>query len=220
MELDMPVTQIYTSPLLGIWKIDETLDELIKLGSAYNKALISEVNDIKSESRKKEYLAVRLLLRHIMDEDVIVEYKPNGSPYLSNDKYNISISHTKGYAAIVLSTKTNQGIDIEYISPRAYKLRKHFLNKEELALVDDLTLKTEDYTEVYNVATLLWCAKESAFKALECENVNFSEHFHVLPFEVIGRKGIINLKECKTADNKEFSLNYEMTDDYILTWTR
>jgi 4'-phosphopantetheinyl transferase EntD len=219
MELNMPVNQIYTSPLLGVWKIDETLDELIKLGSAHNKALVLGVNTMKSESRKKEYITVRLLLRQLMQEDVDIEYKPNGSPYLSNGKYNVSISHTKGYAAIVLSDKTNQGIDIEYISPRAYNLRKHFLNREELAFVDALTLNAAD--DIYNnVATLLWCAKESAYKALGCENVNFSEHLHVLPFEITGRKGVFNLKECKSPNNKVFNLNYEITDDYILTWTR
>lgn len=209
----MPVLQTYTSPLRGIWKITETFPELMSLFNPNNEELSSYIDKIKSEARKKEYLAVRLLLKHLLGKEVQIFYHIDGSPYPADGKYHISISHTKGYAAIILSEESNPGIDIEYRSERALTLKERFLSKEESDLIHvKKSISPADF------ATIFWCAKETAFKSLKCGNVDFIKHLHILSCSMKENSGTLITKEKRTEKKQSFVINFEITGDYILTW--
>ena len=72
-----------------------------------------------------------------------------GRPYLSHG--NISLAHTKQYAAVAYHSNHACGIDIEYISERVRHIRHKFLNQKELRAFGH-SLKT---------LTIAWCAKEA-----------------------------------------------------------
>ena len=50
----------------------------------------------------------------MLGRETPVAYHPDGIPYLPDADLHISISHTKGYAAVLLDTQPRIGIDIEY----------------------------------------------------------------------------------------------------------
>ena len=52
--------------------------------------------------RRLEWLAVRVLLYTLSGEEKEIAYHPSGKPYLADDSASLSISHTKGYVAVVL----------------------------------------------------------------------------------------------------------------------
>ena len=171
-----------------------------------------EVRGMLSDSRKCERLAVRLLVRDLTGLEMRVCYKENGAPYLTDSHFNISISHTKGFAAVILSELPHPGIDIEYRSERAWKLHTKFLNAKELAFFDP-----HPYTQQVLIATICWCAKETAYKALQETEVDFIKHLHISPF-TISDTGRLLLNETKTSAQETYQIQYQITDDYVLAW--
>jgi len=211
----MPLFYVHQSPVIGVWKIVEPWQELLDL--FHNKTLYAdEVLKIQSDKRKSEWLAVRLLIKQLTGAEMLVDYKDNGAPFLRDSPYHISIAHTKGFAALMLSNQTHPGIDIEYRSERALRLCGKFLNPIELEQLSRLrTNYLPNQEEVF--ATLCWCAKETAFKALQENDVDFIKHLQINPF-TFSDKGVILLQETKTHKKETYPIHYQVTDDYLLTW--
>lgn len=216
----MPLYHLHQSPVIGIWKIAETWQAMLEMFQ--NKTLYAEeALKMKSDKRKCEWLAIRLLLKHLTGTEMIVGYRDNGSPFLINSRYHISISHTKDYAALILSENPDPGIDIERQSERAWKLREKFMNEKELKQFALLFAKAPPDKEIIarqaTLATIYWCAKETAYKALQSKEVDFIEHLHIAPFTA-SDKGIICLKETKTPIQMSYHMHYHLFDDFVLTY--
>ncbi|MDR0743006.1 MAG: 4'-phosphopantetheinyl transferase superfamily protein [Tannerella sp.] len=204
---------------MGIWKISESWQELFDL--LINKeAYYPDLKKIQADKRKQEWLATRLLLQHLSGGDTYISYQKNGAPFLPGRTDHISISHTQGFAAVLLSKSPHPGVDIEYHSERAWRLRKKYMNERELTFIMSLSdhkskgnALTTDETEI---ATICWCAKETAYKALGETEVDFSEHLRIEPF-CPAKEGILILNERRTEQKRSFKINYRVTDDFILT---
>ena len=173
----MPILFTQESPAMGVWKITETWQDMLEYFKD-NDNYSYDIQKIQSDKRKQEWLAVRLLLKYLHGPDVYISYLENGTPVLQNSKYSISISHTKGFAAVILSKSKNPGIDIEYLSGRAWKLHEKYLGENELKMFD--FLQDSRYRE--KLATICWCAKETAFKALQHNEVDFINHLQIFFF--------------------------------------
>ena len=226
----MPLLLTYESPVMGIMEITEPWQDMLE-SLKQNDRYLSELNKIRSDKRKQEWLTVRFLLKKLSGPDTYIDYHDNGAPFLPGSSYHISISHTKGYAAVILSEDEYPGIDIEYRSERAWKLRKKFLSDKEsgvfLSLSSYADLNVQSRIECNDdikrkishadVATIFWCAKETAFKALQQAEVDFIEHLHILPF-ALSDEGILTLKETKTPSEQVFSINYKIAENYIIAW--
>ena len=128
----MPLLMKHTGPLWGIWKIEESSEVLLSL-LRNREEYLPQLELIRTEQRRREWLACRVLLQELTGGPVCVAYRPNGAPYLSGSSLHISISHTKGYAAVLLQNRPAAGIDIEYHSGRVSRIRSRFMNPEEEA---------------------------------------------------------------------------------------
>lgn len=149
-------------------------------------------------------------LKELLGEEARVDYHSTGAPFLACVPLYISISHTKDYVAVILD-KRPTGIDIEYRSDRILKIRSRFMNPEEEAGID---LEHE-------VEHLLihWCAKETLFKIIGQEGVDFQKHLHVNPFPYLS-SGTFKGRETRTEACREYELAYQVTPDYVLTWLK
>ena len=116
-----------------------------------NQAMTS----FKSQTRQKEWLCTRLLLKFIEGDNAIIEYSSNGAPILLNSDKHISISHSGNFVAIALS-KHQVGLDVQVINDKPLRLKSRFLSNQELTL-----LKSDKDVEG---AVKLWCAKEAVYK--------------------------------------------------------
>jgi phosphopantetheinyl transferase len=204
---------------MGLWKISESWRELFDL--LINKeAYYPDLQQIQADGRKQEWLATRLLLQHLSGREMHISYQKNGAPFLPDSEYHISISHTRGFAAVLLSKNPHPGIDIEYHSERAWKLREKYMHEDELAFIRSLGDHTHKEglptAKAAETATLYWCAKETAYKALGETAVDFSEHLCIEPFEPL-KEGVLLLHERRTEQKRSFSINYRITEDFILT---
>jgi Phosphopantetheinyl transferase len=160
-----------------------------------------------AEVRKKEWLAVRVLLKEILNEEKIIRYLPSGKPYLEDGSFNISISHTKGYAAIILDKQNKVAIDIEQISPRVNTIRSRFMNE-----VEEKNLSKE--RELIHLL-LHWSAKESLYKFLDDEKIEFKTQLIIKAFE----PKINEWSEFSAiAKGLNYTTHYYVNDDYVLTY--
>lgn len=222
----MPLLYKTDDPLMGIWKMTESWQEL--LAAFPDQTVACEVDTIQSAKRKQEWLAIRLLLNELLPHPesppgrmATIAYHPNGAPYLRDTPCHISLTHTTGYAAVILSQHPHPGIDIEYHSDRAWKLRNKFLGQQEQEFFTQLSDKQlNNKTGVLQksaFATVCWCAKETVYKSLQQDSVDFMEHLHIQPFH-LSKEGILQLKETKTPQQKMYNIHYQTTNEYILTW--
>ena len=203
----MPLLMKHTGPLWGIWKIEEPSEVLLAL-LQNRKEYLPQLELIRTEQRRREWLASRVLLQELTGGSALIAYHPNGAPYLSGSSLHISISHTKGYAAVLLQDHPAAGIDIEYRSERVSRIRSRFMNTEEEAGID----------KEYETEHLLlhWCAKETLFKMVGYEEVDFLRHLHVCPFPY-AEKGSFTVYETRTGERTVYRLNYLVTPDFVLT---
>ena len=193
---------------IGVWQITETEEELKELSSTPTDEM-EEISFIRSESLRKQRLAVRALLNTMFDDKVYLSHHDNGKPYIENNPINISITHTAKYVAVILHEEENVGIDIESLDRDFSAVEKKALSEDE---IDDL----EDEKRNEQLA-IYWCAKEAIFKLLSRYNVDFAEQIEVERFRPRG-EGELEATFTYKDEEEEFDLEYITFDRHVLVW--
>ena len=187
--------------IIAIWHITESLLEFASLYPQLKKVLNELSKQFKSEAHILEKLAVRALIETLFpNQNIVLTHTSSGKPQLSNN-VNISISHTKNFAAIIISEHNNVAIDIEYNIKKTKKLGKRFLLKNE-------TPQTEEEYAIH------WCAKETLFKYFDNKQL-FLTNFFITPFKAKERGKIIG---NTTFSDQIISIFYENTPHFVLTY--
>ena len=194
---------------IGVWQITETEQELMELSSTPTDEM-EEISLIRSESLRKQRLAVRALLNPLFDEKVYLSHHDNGKPYLENNPINISITHTEKYVAVILHEENDCGIDVESLDRDFSAVEKKALSEDEIEDLEDE--KRNEQLAIY------WCAKEAIFKLLSRYNVNFAEQIEVERFRVRGEGELEATFIDKNEDEEEFDLEYMTFDRHVLVW--
>ena len=207
----MPLYRTYKKGDLtvGIWKVDETVEQL---RSMFHHFSIYEegFSRFTSEKRQQEWLAVRVLLKELCGEEKEIVYHPSGKPYLKDGSAFISFSHTHGYVSVALHPYAEVGVDIEQYGTRVQRVASRFIREDERVSV-------EAGDEVYAML-LHWSAKETLFKLLDNEAVDFINHLHVLPFRP-EQSGTFEACEYRSGRNQKFLVHYDTHPDYVLTFS-
>ena len=193
---------------IGVWQITETEEELKELSSTPTDEM-EEISFIRSESLRKQRLAVRALLNTLFDEKVYLSHHDNGKPYLENNPVNISITHTEKYVAVILHEEENVGIDIESLDRDFSVVEKKALSEDEIEDLEDE--KRNEQLAIY------WCAKEAIFKLLSRYNVDFAEQIEVERFRPRG-EGELEATFTYKDEEEEFDLEYITFDRHVLVW--
>lgn len=194
----------------AVWKMEESLDVLLLLLPGARRAFCEqELNRFVSERRKMEWLSVRVLLYSMLQEDKEIGYSPEGKPYLTDHSFFISISHTKGYVAVILSPIAPVGIDIEQYGHRVKRVYDRFIRPDE---------QVEPYLGDVTWSMLLhWSAKETIFKSMENADADLRKLClsHFVPQE----EGTFQVQEYATEQQQSFTVGYRISPDFVLTWT-
>lgn len=208
----MPLFQQYSdlSCRWAIWRIDESLDELLAQlpGRAEFEPSLAACGSVR---RRLERTAVRVLLSRLLGGPVSVVYRSDGKPLLENHpETDLSISHTDGYAAVILGTPgLRVGIDIERYATRIRRLRSRIVSDSEQIV----SWQGDDTWSLL----LHWSAKEVLFKCMGQREVDFLEHLHICPFHP-DSKGCFSAWETRTGQNLHYDICYRLHPDYVLTW--
>lgn len=203
-ELDDPVHL-----RIGVWQISESEAELREMTSIPSDEL-EEISYIKSESLRKQKLAVRALLDALFEEKVYLSHHDNGKPYLENDPTNISITHTDKYVAVILSTEAEVGIDCESLDRDFSAVEKKALSEDE---IDDL-----DDDQRNEQLAIYWCSKEAIYKLTSQYNVDFAEQIELDSFR-FRKEGDLDATFTDKDDfENELELHYITFDRHVLVW--
>jgi 4'-phosphopantetheinyl transferase EntD len=194
------ITYLSETIRIGLWSITETLEDFF-LRYSYLTDYRDEVEkNFKADNRKREYLAVRALLYEMTSGNGRILYDGDGSPYLIDGQF-CSISHTRGYAVLIISEMFPVGIDIEYYSSRVEKIADRFI-------------RTDEKAETIMLKLIHWSAKEALFKLFHNDRLDYFD-MKLRPFTEEKSGAIIaeNLKFGTVQD-----IYYIIDDEYVLTY--
>ena len=194
---------------LGVWHITETEAELKALSSIPSDEL-EEISFIKSESLRKQKLAVRALLDCMFDEKVYLSHHDNGKPYIENNATNISITHTDKYVAVILNDLDDVGIDCESLDRDFSAVEKKALSEDEIEDLDDD--RRNEQLAIY------WCAKEAVYKKLSRYGVDFAEQIEIDSFHPKGEGELEATFIDKDGYEEDYNLEYITFDRHVLVW--
>ncbi|MDR0941226.1 MAG: 4'-phosphopantetheinyl transferase superfamily protein [Bacteroidales bacterium] len=155
--------------------------------------------------RQQEFAATRTLLYALLGSSYEhIRYTAEGKPYLRN--YNISISHSKHYCAIILNSQAQVGIDIEEFRPKIAQLAPRFMTDAEL----------QQFTTIEQ-QTLVWCAKEALFKYSNAGS-DLRRYFHIHSIDGNSEKGCISAEIKSNTMTGLHELFYLQNPDFYLVW--
>lgn len=194
---------------LGIWQITETESELRQLSSIPSDEL-EELSYIKSESLRKQKLAVRALLDALFEEKVYLSHHDNGKPYIENSATNISITHTTKYVAVIVNDSEEVGVDCESLDRDFSAVEKKALSEDE---IDDL-----DEDQRNEQLAIYWCAKEAVYKKMSQYNVDFAEQIEIEDFRPRGEGELNATFIQKDGFEEELLLQYMTFDRHVIVW--
>lgn len=194
--------------LIGLWEIQEDFDTL------YNRVLLDEdekatLFSFKNPERQVEWLSVRALLNNLTEKNSKIIYNQDHKPFLFDNSFNISISHSKKLTSILLGKHKQVGIDLEYMSHRINNIAHKFINSEEYITPN----KNFELLHLY----IHWCAKEALYKICDKVNINFKENLTIQPFE-IDHSGVIKGIHHNNDIHEEFKMNYQVRDNYVIVY--
>ena len=196
---------------ISVWQITETEQELIEMCSVPTDEM-EEISLIRSESLRKQKLAVRALLNEVFEEKVYLSHHDNGKPYLENCVTNISITHTEKYVAIITHDEDDLGIDIESLDRDFSAVEKKALSEDEIDDLDD------DKEEKNEQLAIYWCAKEAIYKRMSINRVDFAEQIEVEKFNLRDEGELEATFIHKDEHEEEFELGYMTFDRHVLVW--
>ena len=177
---------------LAVWKMDDPLDSLPRPRQV-------DLSQYKTQ-RLREKLTEYVLLSELANQDgLVIDHDEDGAPLVEG--FNISISHTKGWAAMILSKWHRSGVDIEYVSDRVNKIVSRLMRDDEPQ-------------DTLNERIITWCAKEAAYKYYHEQHLGFLE-MRLLPFtqQETGTANLVNLRQGETK-----TVNYEVNKDFVLVY--
>lgn len=184
---------------LGLWKMEDDILQILSQSSDMRKLFDTEISQYRSDSRRNEKLAVYSLLWKMTKSKIRISHNDNGKPIV--DGYNISISHTRGFASVILSKSKNVAVDIEYYSDRVGRIADKFIRKDEIAKDIDSQL-------------INWSAKETVYKYFSEQDLQYFDMKLMPNAEIENTKQVQNLK---TNDYQD--VYYELNKEYVLTYT-
>ncbi len=186
---------------LIVWEIDETMNYFLK-------KLPEDLQFLPSanEKRNLEWLASRYVLSLLVPETKISKDQ-NKKPHLVDDFRYISISHTLGYAACMVSTLPC-GIDIELDHPRIKKIATKYNLPDELELLKkDVSYQKRLYQ--------IWCAKEAMYKAYGLGGLDFKKELWVEIDALLKDHTTFEGSLIKEGKESFFKLNYVHVEEKI-----
>lgn len=203
-----------SSLIIVVWQISETEEELLNLLPTLREEEKSFFSRLSFPARRLEWLASRVLIHHYTGQYPAARYKDNGQPFLIDCNDKISISHTRGYAAISVSQEKTPGVDIEYPSPRIEKVMNRFLHPEEKAFLSSKGVLKE------HQLGLIWCLKEAVFKKCGIPGLIFKDQIIAQPFTPLTQDGTFSARVIHTQRSPELlQLKYIIHKNFYLAWT-
>lgn len=202
------IKSISDDSTLGLWHMSESWHDLKETVNLSDGELLA-LEDKKTDRRRQEWLACRMLLQEMTELQPVIMYDENRKPHIKDSIKQLSMSHSGEYASVYVHDNKPVGVDLQQMKPSISKGADYFLNEAEMQwtnLNDNVLLH------------LIWCAKEAVFKYAGDADLDLKKHIITNPFQS-NQNGVIEVCIQKENINKSVKVHYDAFDDYILAWT-
>jgi len=189
---------------LAIWKIEEPLPFFLDQ-TPYDALYFSTIHH---PEKQLEFAASRYLAAQLsgFPANALIQKHPNRMPYFTNLPQQVSLSHTHGMVAAMVSTSNAVGIDIEKIDVRMLRIRQRFIHDNELPVHLN--------ESAINQIARCWCVKEAVFKALKEHSITFITDFIIVKWE--GETAWVQVKTPQT--NQLINVPTFLLNDYAVAY--
>lgn len=192
----------------ALWRIDEEEDSLAKI-------LPSEkISDtITSPQKRLEWIAGRVLVKEVM-EAMDLTYQgivkdEFGKPFPAGYDYQLSLSHSFPFVAVILDKYESVGIDLEQPKEKLLRIAPRIHHDDELKDTGKDVVKHCIY----------WCAKETLVKIYGKKDLVFSENMKILPFKRESEGDIIGKIIVKDME-RVIPLYYKVYPEFVLVFNK
>lgn len=195
-----------------LWKMEETEEELCALMGERGMLLRQEASEkFKNSKRRLEWLSVRACLAQVLGSGVDIVYRKIGEPKLRGSSYRISISHTRGFVAVALHPTHYVGVDIQAYTPKISALAERITSPAEyLNLPADNLLREK-------ALTLIFSMKESLYKALDIDFLDYRYGMETLSIDVAKTEGRVPMVFRIGGFSYLFKAHFLQTESLVLT---
>ena len=196
--------------VLTIWKIEETESELRPLLSL-DANEVRELESIKAPQSRLRWMASRLALKSVFEEWKVIEIHKDvhGKPFFEMQKGHFSLSHSREFAVCVYHPEKTVGVDIEFIRPKVFNIRKKFMKADELNSIPEKNAMESLY--------VCWCAKEAIYKWQGKKGLSMKDGISVHPF-VYEDKGQLKAELVNGGSIRLLEVHYERLDGFMLAY--
>lgn len=202
------IKSISDDSTLGLWHMSESWQELKEMVNLPELELLA-LEDKKTDRRKQEWLACRILLQEMSQMQPIIVYDENRKPHIKDSTRQLSMSHSGAYACVYVHDNKPVGVDLQQMKPSISKGADYFLNDAEMQWTD-----LNDNVLLH----LIWCAKEAVFKYAGDADLDLKKHIITNPFQS-NQNGTIEVCIQKENVNRSVKVHYDAFEDYLLAWT-
>lgn len=190
------------------WRIEEEEDTLAEM------VPFEKISDtITSPQKRLEWIAGRVLVKEVM-EAMDLNYHgivkdEFGKPFPEGYDYQLSLSHSFPFVAVLLDKHESVGIDLEQPKEKLLRIASRIHSEDELNDAGSDIIKHCIY----------WCAKETLVKIYGKKDLIFSENMKILPFQRKLQGDIIG-KILVTDVERVIPLYYQVTSEFVLVFNK
>lgn len=197
--------------ILAVWKIEESEAEL-KAGLQLKQHELDFIDSLNNGKRLLHWLSTRLLLRTMLNTTDYIDCRmdEHGKPYLEELDFEISLSHSYDYAAVMISGNKKVGVDIELMKEKIQLIKHKFLSVAEL---EQPQLDTS--TEGLYVS---WCVKEAIYKWNGRKGLELKKDMFVKAFPLQERGDIDAVVSLPDGDKALSASYFKTSDGYMLAY--
>lgn len=187
---------------LAVWRIEEEL--------AFFADAVTASPLISNKNQQLQWYASRHLINTIKGNATEVVKDNSGKPFLQNEPYSISISHTSQFAAAMLSTQYTVGVDVEALHPKVERVAHKFLHPQEIAEISP--------AEKIEKLILYWSAKEALYKLYGKGGLEFKTQLVIDPFTLQAKGELSAAITGVPSPLQNLKINYEFFEQHVLTY--
>ena len=189
---------------IGVWHIAEAEDFFLRQ--------VPLQRTITHWHKRLQHLAGRLILKELypdfpLGEILIADTK---KPFVENEAWHFSISHSGDYAAAMVSKVNRVGVDVEWGNVKIAEIQHKFLGEEELAVGSrQWAVGSGQWL------TLCWSVKEAVYKWWGLGGVDFKKDIIIRSVSGETGQGIVH---CVFKNATTLDVHYLHFNDNYLTW--
>lgn len=190
-----------------VWHITESEENLYKAYAPHK--FTPSVG--KNAVRKKQSLAAAVCAKYTTEKAEApfqgILKNEREKPFLTGNIGNISLAHTRNYAAASFCRYGATGIDLEHLAntSRVRSVVSKFMNAREI----------QKFGTDEQASLLCWSAKEALYKLFE-EPLSLKSDMDIVRIDG-GKSGTIHASISISTGKTDLLVNYRIFDEFVLT---